>query len=31
MPDFKGYISDLGGPSANMYEMREWIWTFATM
>lgn len=21
MPDFKGYISDLGGPSANMYEM----------
>ena len=20
-PDFKGYISDLGGPSANMYEM----------
>ncbi|MDD2284215.1 MAG: YgiQ family radical SAM protein [Paludibacter sp.] len=22
MPDFKGYISDLGGPSANMYEMR---------
>ena len=22
MPDFKGYISDLGGPSANMYMMR---------
>lgn len=22
MPDFKGYISDLGGPSANMYNMR---------
>ena len=22
MPDFKGYISDLGGPSANMYLMR---------
>ena len=22
MPDFKGYISDLGGPSANMYGMR---------
>ena len=22
MPDFKGYISDLGGPSANMYEMQ---------
>ena len=22
MPDFKGYVSDLGGPSANMYEMR---------
>lgn len=22
MPDFKGYISDLGGPSANMYAMR---------
>lgn len=22
MPDFKGYISDLGGPSANMYSMR---------
>lgn len=21
MPDFKGYLSDLGGPSANMYEM----------
>ena len=21
MPDFKGYISDLGGPSANMYKM----------
>ena len=21
-PDFKGYISDLGGPSANMYKMR---------
>lgn len=21
MPDFKGYISDLGGPSANMYNM----------
>ena len=21
MPDFKGYISDLGGPSANMYGM----------
>ena len=21
MPDFKGYISDLGGPSANMYQM----------
>jgi len=22
MPDFKGYISDLGGPSANMYRMK---------
>ena len=22
MPDFKGFISDLGGPSANMYQMR---------
>lgn len=22
MPNFKGYLSDLGGPSANMYEMR---------
>lgn len=22
MPDFKGYISDLGGPSANMYKLR---------
>ncbi|WP_459189633.1 YgiQ family radical SAM protein [Parabacteroides sp. APC149_11_2_Y6] len=22
MPDFKGYLSDLGGPSANMYRMR---------
>ncbi|MBD5256058.1 MAG: YgiQ family radical SAM protein [Bacteroides sp.] len=22
MPDFKGYISDLGGPSANMWSMR---------
>jgi len=22
MPDFKGYLSDLGGPSANMYEMK---------
>lgn len=22
MPDFRGYISDLGGPSANMYKMR---------
>ncbi len=22
MPDFRGYISDLGGPSANMYSMR---------
>jgi uncharacterized radical SAM protein YgiQ len=22
MPDFKGYLSDLGGPSANMYHMR---------
>jgi uncharacterized radical SAM protein YgiQ len=22
MPDFKGYISDVGGPSANMYDMR---------
>ena len=21
MPDFKGYLSDLGGPSANMYGM----------
>ena len=21
MPDFKGYISDIGGPSANMYKM----------
>jgi len=21
-PDFKGYISDLGGPSANMYRMK---------
>ena len=28
MPDFKGYLSDLGGPSANMYMMHgidEWI------
>lgn len=22
MPDYKGYISDLGGPSANMYQMK---------
>jgi len=22
MPDFKGYISDVGGPSANMYQMK---------
>jgi len=22
MPDFKGYISDIGGPSANMYNMK---------
>jgi len=22
LPDFKGYLSDLGGPSANMYRMR---------
>jgi len=22
MPDFKGFISDLGGPSANMYQMK---------
>ena len=22
MPDFKGYISDIGGPSANMYKMK---------
>jgi uncharacterized radical SAM protein YgiQ len=22
MPDFKGYISDVGGPSANMYKMK---------
>ncbi|HBF88081.1 MAG TPA: YgiQ family radical SAM protein [Bacteroidales bacterium] len=22
LPDFKGYLSDLGGPSANMYQMR---------
>ena len=22
MPDFRGYVSDLGGPSANMYNMR---------
>ncbi|MDR2291968.1 MAG: YgiQ family radical SAM protein [Prevotellaceae bacterium] len=22
MPDFKGYISDIGGPSANMYNLR---------
>jgi len=22
MPDFKGYISDLGGPSANMYKLK---------
>jgi uncharacterized radical SAM protein YgiQ len=22
MPDFKGYISDLGGPSGNMYQMK---------
>lgn len=21
LPDFKGYLSDLGGPSANMYKM----------
>ena len=24
MPDFKGYLSDLGGPSANMYGMAGW-------
>jgi len=23
MPDFKGYISDMGGPSANMYKMQS--------
>ena len=23
LPDFKGYLSDLGGPSANMYKMRR--------
>jgi len=22
MPDFKGHISDIGGPSANMYKMQ---------
>ena len=22
LPDFKGYLSDLGGPSANMYRMQ---------
>ncbi|WP_055446941.1 YgiQ family radical SAM protein [Lacinutrix mariniflava] len=22
MPDFKGYLSDIGGPSANMYQMK---------
>ena len=22
MPNFKGYISDVGGPSANMYQMK---------
>ena len=22
LPDFKGYLSDLGGPSANMYQMK---------
>ena len=22
LPDFKGYLSDLGGPSANMYRMK---------
>lgn len=22
MPDFKGYVSDLGGPSANMYQLK---------
>ena len=22
MPDFKGYLSDIGGPSANMYKMK---------
>ncbi|MDR1743527.1 MAG: YgiQ family radical SAM protein [Dysgonamonadaceae bacterium] len=27
MPDFKGYISDLGGPSANMYRMRGEQWS----
>ena len=26
MPDFKGYISDLGGPSANMYGMHGKNW-----
>ena len=23
LPDFKGYLSDLGGPSANMYQMKR--------
>lgn len=29
MPDFKGYLSDLGGPSANMYQMGGKIRLFA--
>ncbi len=27
MPDFKGYISDLGGPSANMYGLKGKVQT----
>ena len=29
MPDFKGYLSDLGGPSANMYRMKGKMSGFA--
>lgn len=29
LPDFKGYLSDLGGPSANMYRMKGGMRTFA--
>jgi uncharacterized radical SAM protein YgiQ len=29
--DFKGYLSDLGGPSANMYQMEGRDWTVCTL